>query len=379
MKTKKVKDLFRIYKGKKAFEDSSPETSKVRYIQIEDLRDDSNLKDCETNEKNVLCSEKDILIAWDGANAGTIGFGIKGAIGSTIAKLVPQTEINTRYIGLFLRSKSELLRQSCTGATIPHISKQFLDNIEIPLPPLDQQIRIATILDTADALRQKDKELLATYDELLKATFLDMFGDPKFENKYHKTTLKDISIRFSDGPFGSNLKTEHYSTEGIQVVRLQNIGVNEYLGDDAKFVGIQHYQNVLKKYTCFSGDIVIATLGSPNLRACIIPQHIEKAINKADCVLCRVNPNIVNNIYVSHLINQPGFLSMAQLFMHGQTRIRISSGQLANMLISIPPLNLQNQFAQIVTNIESQKSLVKQNLQQSEELFNALVQKAFNG
>jgi type I restriction enzyme S subunit len=184
-------------------------------------------------------------------------------------------------------------------------------------------------------------------------------------------------VRFSDGPFGSNLKTEHYSERGIQVIRLQNIGVNQFVEDDISFVKESHYENVLKKYTCFPGDIVIATMGDPNIRACIVPKHIEISINKADCVLCRVNPILANLYYISHLLNQTGFLFLSKSFIHGQTRARISSGQLAKISIPVPPINLQNQFAQIFEKAEALYKQYKNSLKELEQLYGSLSQRAF--
>ena len=81
-------------------------------------------------------------------------------------------------MGRFLQSQFRYLRETCTGATIPHISRPTLESLKIPLPPLDQQKKIAAILDAADAYRQKTKALITKYDELTQSLFLDMFGDP---------------------------------------------------------------------------------------------------------------------------------------------------------------------------------------------------------
>jgi len=336
-----------------------------------------------------LIKTGDIVIA---ASSGSINIVGKAAystdnLNSTFGAFCKLIRPNTKhvlpgYLNFYFQSNAyrKKISSLAQGANINNLKNEHIDELEILLPSLPEQKRIAEILDKADALRQKNKQLLAAYDELLQATFLDMFGDPS-SNKYgyDRRTLKEISLRFSDGPFGSNLKTEHYSNEGVQVVRLQNIGINEFVEDDITYVNQKHYENVLKKYSCYPDDIVIATLGIPNIRACVVPKHIKVSVNKADCVLFRVNSHIVNNQYVSHLLNQYGFLSMAKSFMHGQTRTRISSGQLAKISIPIPPMLIQNQFAQIVENIEAQKTLAKQSLQESEDLFNGLVQKAFGG
>jgi len=207
-----------------------------------------------------------------------------------------------------------------------------------------------------------------------------MFGDPASNKREWETlTIRDLSLRFSDGPFGSNLKTEHYSDSGIQVIRLQNIGINEFVEKDITYVNTNHYENVLKKYSCYPNDVVIATMGEPNIRACIVPKHVNVAVNKADCVLFRVNPKLSNPYYISHLLNLEGFLFLATSFIHGQTRARISSGQIAKISIPVPPFELQTQFAQIVEKTEALKTQYQQSLQELENLYGSLSQRAFKG
>ena len=185
-----VKDLFKIKKGKKATESKSG----TRYLQIKDLRNDDELKYAVPSEKNVICRIDDVLIAWDGANAGTVGYNLEGVLGSTLAKLTPlNNDINSVYAGRFLQSKFNYLRSNCTGATIPHISRPTLENLNIPLPPLPTQQKIAAILDEADKLRQLNKELIAKYDALTQSLFLDMFGDPVSNPKgWEKKPMKGL-------------------------------------------------------------------------------------------------------------------------------------------------------------------------------------------
>ena len=167
-------------------------------------------------------------------------------------------------------------------------------------------------------------------------------------------SLKNASIRLSDGPFGSNLKSEHYTNTGVRVIRLGNIGVGEFINNDKSFVSLEHYET-LKKYTCKTGEIVIGTLGDPNLRACLVPDYIEFAINKADCVHYIPNSEFLNTRFVCQYINCPETFVLASNMVHGQTRTRISSGQLAELPIYIPPIELQNQFATFVEQTDKLK------------------------
>jgi type I restriction enzyme S subunit len=109
--------------------------------------------------------------------------------------------------------------------------------------------------------------------------FLDLFGSPATNPKgWDQAQIGDLAEIFSDGPFGSNLKSSHYTESGVRVIRLQNIGVREFVDNDKAFVSNSHYEE-LSKHTCLPGDVLIGTLGDPNLRACIQPHHIPIAIN----------------------------------------------------------------------------------------------------
>ena len=182
-----------------------------------------------------------------------------------------------------------------------------------------------------------------------------MFGDPVTNPMgWERETIRGVAKRISDGPFGSNLKSEHYAPEGIRVIRLQNIGVSKFIDADKAFIPLKHYEK-LKKYTCRAGDVVIGTLGEPNLRACIVPEYIERAINKADCVHFVPDENKVNGLFVCHYLNQPETLVLAGGSIHGQTRARISMSQVALLSIFLPPLSLQTQFAAFVEQADKSK------------------------
>jgi len=189
--------------------------------------------------------------------------------------LVCSLRVHNIYLYWYLKNNTDYLNSLGRGATFKEISKQIVEDIVIPVPPIPTQQKIATTLDTvADILRLR-KAQLEQLDLLVKARFVEMFGDPVENPKgWEVATLRAVANRISDGPFGSNLKSEHYSEQGVRVIRLQNIGSSEFIDIDKVFIPNDHYGK-LKKYTCLPGDIVIGTLGDPNLRACIIPAHIN--------------------------------------------------------------------------------------------------------
>ena len=251
-----------------------------------------------------IFDEKILCVAEDGGTWGTnqtcaVMYEGKTWVNNHAHVLVENGKANLDFLRCYLNLTN--LNKYIKGATRGKLNKGVLENILIPLPSLSDQIQIANILSKAETLIEQRKQSIALLDEFLKSTFLEMFGDPASnKNKWKTLTLKELSLRFSDGPFGSNLKTEHYSDNGVQVIRLQNIGINEFVEKDISYVKESHYEAVLKKYSCYPGDIVIATMGAPNIRACIVPKHIKVAVNKADCVLFRVNNKLTNSFLISH-------------------------------------------------------------------------------
>ncbi|MGQ0639961.1 MAG: restriction endonuclease subunit S [Gemmatimonadaceae bacterium] len=271
------------------------------------------------------------------------------------------------------------LADCLTGATIKHLTGQDLARYRLPLPPLREQLRIAEILDKANALRAMRRNALAKFDSLTQSIFLDMFGDPAVNPRgWPVRALGDVARKFSDGPFGSNLKSEHYTEGGVRVIRLQNIGVGEFLDEDAAYISEHHFAK-LRKHECQPGDVLVGTLGDPNLRACIQPSWLPIAMNKADCVQIRPNELVANASYVCALLNNPATERLAQDLMHGQTRVRISMGRLRGLEVPVPPIALQREFSSRVATVEMAKEGQRASLAGIESLFASLQHCAFRG
>jgi len=271
-----------------------------------------------------------------------------------------------------------LERLAATGG-VPGLNRNDAYRVEIPLPPPSEQRRIVEILDQADALRRVRAEADAKAERILPALFLKMFGDPAGNPKgWEMATIGSIAERMSDGPFGSNLKTSHYVAEGVRVVRLQNIGVGRFIDDDRAFVSREHFAT-LSKHRCVPGDVLVGTLGDPNLRACQLPESLPEALNKADCVQFRARSDRATNEYVCWLLNMPSTLLLAGSLVHGQTRTRVSMGRLRDLEVPVPTLDLQKQFGECVRSWEQMDSTRARRKHDLGRLFQVLSQKAFAG
>lgn len=296
---------------------------------------------------------------------------------------VDESQVDGRYLLRYLKSPRALSRYSTMGKGSVHrraaISFKRLSTLDIPLPPLPVQRRIAAILDKADALRAKRREAIAKCDQLLQSVFLEMFGDPVTNSKgWPVAPLPSLASKFCDGPFGSNLKSAHYTEDGVRVVRLQNIGVWEFLGNDVACISEEHFASLPRNH-CLPGDVLIGTLGDPNLRACIQPIEIERALNKADCLLFRTNREKATPEYVCGLMNCAPLIKSAGGLALGQTRLRISMGRLKTLNVPIAPMIEQQKFSAAVHHISTIRLRFQRALEGSDGLFSSLQQSAFSG
>jgi type I restriction enzyme S subunit len=368
---KKISELFKISKGRKA-EETDIDTG-LRYVQIGDLRNDSNLKFTNVNNSNILCDKNDILIAWDGANAGTIGYNLEGVIGSTLAKLTPKIDgICVEFVGRFLQSKFKYLRENCTGATIPHISRPSLENLQIPLPPIDQQKKIASILDAADDYRQKTKALLAKYDELTQSLFLDMFGDPvKNEKGWEKVKMEKLMTIVRGG---SPRPIDDYLGGTYPWIKIGDAtkGDDIYLNKTKQHITAE---GLYKTRLLPKGSLIFANCGVSLGFARII--NIEGCIHDGWLAFSNFDEQKLNKIFLLKALN-----SVTQYFRNTApdgTQPNLNIAIMKNFEIIIPPIQEQEKFEKCLVQLVAQKASAQASYEKAEELFNSLLQKAFNG
>jgi type I restriction enzyme S subunit len=152
----------------------------------------------------------------------------------------------------------------------------------------------------------------------------------------------------TDGPFGSKLKSDHYTEVGPRVIRLKNIGDTEFV--DAKAHISEAHFSTLQKHRVFPGDIVIAALGENPPRSCLVPEYLGPAIVKADCIRFKAGPRILPK-FLNYVLNAPDLRRHAKGIVHGVGRPRLNLGEIKDLPIPVPPLPDQRR---IVAEIEKQ-------------------------
>jgi type I restriction enzyme S subunit len=319
--------------------------------------------------------------------------------GYHLALIKPDSkQVDGRYLAkqLGTSTTANYYARQAAGSTRYGLSNGTINDTPIPLVSLPQQRRIATILTTLDEEIEATEALIAKHQQIKAGLMHDLFtrglwtqaelarGDHKglpceatakeghlrptpeeapglYQDSkvgliplaWKRSSIAEVADSLADGPFGSNLKTEHYVTEpGVRVVRLQNIQTTRYNDDDRAFISESH-ANYLSRNQVVPGDILIAGLGEDRhvvARACCYPDDLPPAINKADCFRMRCKSDQALNAFVMLFLNTSAAREQVRCYEQGVTRLRINGGNLKRLHLGLPGLDEQTA---IVSRIEA--------------------------
>lgn len=385
--TKKLGEVFDIRKGKKAAAVAdSPAAGSFPYIQIDEVRGVQPTKFA-IDQKSVLATEDDLCIVWDGANAGTVGYGIAGAVGSTVARmrLKNRNDWEPRFLGRLLEGKFSQLNQEAKGrgATIPHVDKAKLEAIEFPQIPRSEQCRIAAILDKADAIRRKCEQALALADDFLRSAYLHLVGikHPDFLS-WQPATIESLaedkrgSIR--SGPFGSALLHSEFVDEGIAVLGIDNAVKNKFQWAERRFITREKYEE-LRRYRVYPNDVIITIMGTTG-RSAVVPDDIPEAITtkhlaSITCDFAKVLPEILS--FAIH--SDPVVIDQIRSANKGAIMDGLNLGIIRQIKIRRPPMSQQRLFSELLKKNYAAIRRMTTPTGDGSDLFSSLSQRAFRG
>ena len=266
---------------------------------------------------------------------------------------------------------------SGVGGSLLRARPTFVSKIKIPLPPLTEQKRIAQILDKADELRQKRQQSIEKLDELLQACFLKIFENEKCSMSQIKDLLEnEKSIR--TGPFGSQLLHSEFVDEGIAVLGIDNAVKNTFKWAKPRFITPEKYKQ-LKRYTVKPKDVIITIMGTCG-KCAVVPDKIPLSINtKHLCCITldfdKCNPEFLHSYFLLH----PTSINFLKSRAKGAIMAGLNMSIIKDLPVELPSIEIQNEFAELKTKIGLQKSKLINQLQEQDNLFQSLQQRAFNG
>jgi len=319
-----------------------------------------------------IFDEKILCIAEDGGSWGynqkcAAIFNEKVWVNNHAHVVTARDNLHLEYLMYFLNHSD--LSLNINGATRGKLTKSSLNSIKIPLPPLEEQEKIASILDAADELRQKDKALITKYDELTQSLFLDMFGDPVTNPMRWE---KEEVIKYCECIVPGRDKPKSFTGEIPWVTTNDLIHLGYTIGS-TKNIGLTRKEiSVVKAKIIPTGSVIMTCVGdlgivSINEKEMVVNQQLHAFQCSAD----------INNTFLMYNLSyqKPYMIKMAS-----STTVPYMNKTIANNTPTIcPPINLQEQFAERVLAIDSQKGIAQESLAQTEALFNNLLQKAFKG
>jgi len=311
-------------------------------------------------DKKAITFPKDTLLVGCIGDIGKLG--ITSELSSSnqqLTGILPNNETNVSYLYYWFKGNKKVLENYSNNAVVPILNNRTLETVKIPLPQLDQQKKIAAILDAADAYRQKTKALIDKYDELTQSLFLDMFGDPVTNPKGWEPSKLGLVVENKDSKRKPVKSSDRENMDGDY----------PYYGAS----GIIDYVN----WFTHEGDNLLIGEDGANLLARSKPiAFIAKGqywVNNHAHVLGFNGKALL--VFIEFFIN----LIDLSNYVTGSAQPKLNRKNMDQIKIFCPPIELQKQFAERVQAIKTQKAQAQASLAQAEDLFNSLLQRAFKG
>lgn len=353
---------------------NSGELNKGYIYNAENFITEAGLKSSSTK----MMPADTVLIALTGATCGLSAISkIEACANQSVTGILPSKNHVPEYLFYYLRTQRQRILDKAWGNAQPHISQAFIKEFKVPLPPLPDQLHIANLLSKAENLIAQRKESICLLDEYLKSTFLEMFGEPVINPKgWELKTLDKISNVGSS----KRVFVEELVESGIPFFRGTEIG---QLGEGKNitptlYITKEHFEE-LKSHTGVPviGDLLMPSI-CPDGRIFRVVNNESFYFKDGRVLWVKPNQNIVNSFYLHNTLKRL-FITNYNKIASGTTFAELKIVALKKIQVPMPPIELQTQFAHIVEKTEAIKTQYQQSLQELENLYGSLNQKAFRG
>lgn len=327
--------------------------------------------------ERIEINNGDILISWSASLGVYVWNRGKALLNQHIFKVVfNKVEINKRYFVYAVQFKLKEMEAKTHGATMKHIVKKDFDSTLIPYPSLKEQSRIAETIDSiAKSINMRQKQL-QKLDDLIKARFVEMFVATDAASDWPYCTIADVSNDMRTGPFGSALHHDEFVDSGVFVLGIDNAVENKFSYNRMRYITAEKYQE-LKRYTVYPGDVIITIMGTVG-RSAVIPADMPKAINTKHLACITPNAKMVNAQFLSCAFQvHPDIRAQLQKQCKGAIMDGLNLTIIKGLSFHIPPINLQDRFVGFYEQIDKSKAAVQKALDETQLLFDSLMQKYF--
>jgi type I restriction enzyme, S subunit len=386
----KLKDLCSFLNG------GTPSRSVARYFEGEipwitsaDLPEDQDIitkarfyiteEAIESSATRIVPKDNILLVSRTGVGKVAIT-GTDMCISQDFTAIIPdKSNLDLRYLFRFLQSNKSYFTYYQRGATIQGITRQVIADLEIPLPPLAEQQRIAAILDKADALRAKRRTAVGKLDTLLQSTFLHMFGDP-VTNPMGWETLTMVNV-IIDGPQNGLYRPSSDYGSGTPIIRIDSFYAGKVTGLN-RLKRVRLEPEIESRYTVRENEILINRVNSREYlgKSAIVPTLHEPTVFESNMMRLAINTSLIlPQFLVSQM--QHGYFKM-QILSRCKDAVNQSSinqEDVKSFELRVPPLKLQEEFVCFLKKVENVRRELTQSMNQFNDLFHSLQQRAFKG
>ena len=280
-----------------------------------------------------------------------------------------QDKLRLDYFFYYMRNlKMEKLAES---TTVPSVRKSLLEELEIKVPSLEEQKEIGEILDKVSVVIQTRKQEIEQLDLLIKARFVELFGTEQEFDRWSCCTIGDVAEVY----VGVVIKpTQYYTEVGVPAFRSLNIGEMKVKDNDwVYFTEEGHKKN--QKSVVRTNDVLVVRSGTPGI-ACVVTEKYN-GYNAVDIIIAHPNQDKVNSVFLAAFTNMPHGMNQIKSGTGGAAQKHFNVGGYKAMTLIIPPIELQNQFADFVRAVDKSKVAVQKALDETQILFDSLMQKYF--
>lgn len=299
-----------------------------------------------------------------------------------LVAITTKKDIKTKFVYYYLSGNIHFLEQGFKGAGLKHISKKYIQDLEIPLFPIETQNKIVNVLDKASSIIKKREELINLVDELLRACFLDMFGDPYFNSKHFpQNNLEELCQFITKGttPKNQDIHEDHFkdSIPFLKVYHITDNGNIDFIYKPS-FVSTKIHNGFLGRSKVSPKDILMNIVGPPLGKIGIVPADFKEwNVNQA-IVIFRTK-DLIKPTYLLHALRSKTLLKSITDQAVGVRQQNISLKQCRSIKIPVPPKELQELFDKISSMYSTILFKNQESLNESIALQGSLFQKVFNG
>jgi len=303
--------------------------------------------------------------------------------GLATTELVPlfpdKDRLDRKYLTYYLRSNSFVnwISDQVAGAKMPRVSMKVFWEHQILLPPLEEQKRIAAILDKADCVRRKRQQAIDLADDFLRSVFLDMFGDPLVNSKkWQVQNLGELTTKITDGKHGD---CEDEVGSGYYFISAKDVNHGRINYENTRQINKKEFDEVHRRTDLQAGDLVMVNTGATIGRVAIVMDDEKtcKTTFQKSVAIIKPKGDLLNSNFLKYifLLRVKDFASVGS----GSAIKNLLLSKMREFPIIVPPMELQRKFDRVVSHIESSSIRDSADSELNDELFSSLSQKAFAG